>query len=76
MLVPSARRELQILPQIRTRNPAAVVEGSFYDARGRSVAVEKRGRKQRNAADDSGEEKDATVQTEVAADADNKEQKE
>ena len=60
----------------KDKKSAAVVEGSFYDARGRSVAVEKRGRKQRDAADDGGEEKAAMVQTEVAADADNKGQKE
>ena len=60
----------------KDKKSAAVVEGSFYDARGRAVAVEKRGRKQRGAADDGGDEQDATVQTEVAAGADDKEQKE
>lgn len=55
------------------KKAAAVVEGSFYDARGRSVAVEKRGRKQD---DDGGEEKDTAEQTETIQDTDNEEQKE
>ena len=54
------------------REAAAVVEGSFYDARGRAVAVEKKGRKAREAADDSaaGTDKGAANKDESAAASD------
>ena len=55
----------------KDKKSAAVVEGSFYDARGRSVAVEKRGRK---AHEGAAEEEEA--ETDAADETDNKEQKE